>query len=308
MLLPLSRRAWAAPAPQMPGEALDQVKETAAQITTLISPLDILVILLLFVATYYVIKAISFILNTLAARLTRQRTLLLQMLAVVRIGLWVLVVYVVVAGILQPTRESLIALWATAGVGIGLAAQDVLKNIFGGFVILLDRPFQVGDLIDVGPHHGEVLNIGLRATRIRTRDDTVVTVPNAEVMRQPVLNANSGALDCMVVTELYLPAFVDPRRARRIVYEAAATSPFLFTRKPILVQVLDDFRGHRFVTRVVAKAYVYDHRLEPRLAADITSRAKQGFLEAGLLADDDMAGLERVAAAAPHTPAGRIRP
>ncbi len=295
-------------APQTPAAALNQVKETAAQITNVISPLDVLVIVLLFVATYYAIKVASFILNTLAARLTRQRTLLLQLLALVRIGLWVLVVYIIVAGILQPTRESLIALWATAGVGIGLAAQDVLKNIFGGFVILLDRPFQVGDLIDVGPHHGEVLSIGLRATRMRTRDDTVVTVPNAEIVRQPVLNANSGALDCMVVTDLFLPAFVDPRRVRRIVYEAAATSPYLFTSKPIIIQVLDDFKGHRFVTRVVAKAYVYDHRLEPRLAADITARAKQGFMEAGLLSDEDMEGFRRLAEAASAPQAPAVRP
>lgn len=308
MLASLTATTALLPTPQVPSAALNQVKETAAQITNLISPLDILVIVLLFIATYYVIKAISFVLNTLAARLTRQRTLLLQLLALVRIGLWALVVYVVVAGILRPTRESLIALWATAGVGIGLAAQDVLKNIFGGFVILLDRPFQVGDLIDVGPHHGEVLSIGLRATRIRTRDDTVVNVPNAEIVRQPVLNANSGALDCMVVTQLYLPAFVDPRRVRRIVYEAAATSPYVYARKPIVIQVLDDFKGHRFVTRIVAKAYVYDHRLEPRLAADITSRAKEGFMEAGLLADEDMESFRRLAAAEPAPLAPRMRP
>jgi small-conductance mechanosensitive channel len=306
MLAHLASLSLIAFAPQVPGDALNHVKETAAQITTLISPLDILVILLLFVVAYFVIKAISFVLTTLAARLTRQRTLLLQLLAVLRIGLWVLVVYIVVAGILQPTRESLIALWATAGVGIGLAAQDVLKNIFGGFVILLDRPFQVGDLIDVGPHHGEVLSIGLRATRVRTQDDTVVTVPNGEIVRQPVRNANSGALDCMVVTELYLPAFVDPRQVRRIVYEAAATSPYVYTRKPIVVQVLDDFKGQRIVTRIVAKAYVYDHRLEPRLNADITARAKQGFIEAGLLSDEDMDSLRRATAGGSGPQAPRV--
>ncbi|MCB0314052.1 MAG: mechanosensitive ion channel, partial [Calditrichaeota bacterium] len=51
---------------------------------------------------------------------------------------------------------------------IGFAAQDILKNIFGGLMLLLDRPFQVGDKIEAGGHYGEVVQIGLRTVRIVT--------------------------------------------------------------------------------------------------------------------------------------------
>jgi small-conductance mechanosensitive channel len=280
---------------QQVGEALDQVRDRASQIGAVISPWDIVWILLVLVVTYYAIRIVKFILEALSGRLTRQRPLLLQLVAVARISLWILALYVIVTGIIQPSRESLIALWATIGVGVGFAAQDVLKNVFGGLVILLDRPFKVGDLIDIGDHHGEVVSIGLRATLLLTRDDTVVAVPNAEVVSQPVMNANSGALDSMVVVELTVPSFSDPLKLRTIAREAALTSPFVFAAKPVTVETREEIAGNRFLTRVLVRAYVYDHRLETLYRADVTARAKRGLLDAGILAEDDLAGLKRTA-------------
>ncbi len=271
----------------------DQVRERASELVDLFSPTDLIWIVLVVVATHYLVRISRFVLEAVSRRFVRQRQLLLQLVAVLRIGLWASAAYVIVFGILEPSRESLIALWATAGVGVGLAAQDVLKNVFGGLVILLDRPFQVGDLIDIGEHHGEVTNIGLRATLLRTRDDTIVAMPNAEVVRQPVLNANSGALDCMVVVELDLPAFADPVVVRKIAREAAITSPFVYTEKPVTIQTLSEISGNRFYTRLVIRAYVYDHRLETGFIADVSARARRGMLDAGIVADDDLAGLQR---------------
>jgi small-conductance mechanosensitive channel len=278
---------------QQPSEALDQVRDRASQIGSLISGWDVLWILVVLATTYYLIRIVKFILEALATRLTRQRPLLLQLVAVARITLWILAIYVVVVGILQPSRESLIALWATIGVGVGFAAQDVLKNVFGGLVILLDRPFKVGDLIDIGEHHGEVVSIGLRATQLLTRDDTMVAVPNAEVVSQPVLNANSGALDCMVVVQLTVPSFSDPLELRRIAREAAITSPFVYAAKPITVETREEIGGNRFLTRVIIRSYVYDHRLETLYMADVTARAKRGLMQEGLLTEDDLSGLRR---------------
>lgn len=288
-------------AAQQVGEALDEVRERANQIGAVISPGDILWMLVVVFVAYNLIKLVKFVLEALAVRIPRHRPLLLQLVAVARITLWVGAIYVIVTGIVQPSRESLIALWATIGVGVGFAAQDILKNVFGGLVILLDRPFQVGDLIDIGDHHGEVVSIGLRATLLKTRDDTIVAVPNAEVVSQPVMNANSGALDCMVVVELTVPAFASPLQLRRIAREAAITSPYLYTAKPVTVETREEIAGNRFLTRVLIRAYVYDHRLETMFMADLSSRAKQGLLEAGLISEDDMAGVRRTAEASRNT-------
>ncbi|MFW6206284.1 MAG: mechanosensitive ion channel family protein [Gemmatimonadota bacterium] len=274
---------------------LDQVRDRASELADLISLADVAWIVVILVATAFLIRVLRLVMGAVSRRLPRQRPLILQLVAALRVALWLGAACIIISGIIDPPPETLIALWATLGVGVGLAAQDVLKNIFGGLVILLDRPFQVGDLIDIGSHHGEVIHIGLRATQLRTRDDTVVSVPNAEVVRQPVLNANSGALDCMVVTELKVPVFADPLLLRRIGREAAITSPFVYTRKPITVQTASEISGNRFNTRVTIRAYVYDHRLEIDFQADVAARARRALLDAGLVGEDDLPGLERTA-------------
>ncbi len=74
------------------------------------------------------------------------------------------------------------------GIAIGFAAQDILSNIIAGFVIFLDKPFEVGDLIQAEEHYGSVTNITLRSTRIRTPQNTYVVVPNKRIIDAVVVN------------------------------------------------------------------------------------------------------------------------
>ncbi len=73
---------------------------------------------------------------------------------------------------------SLIAGVGLLGLGVALAAQDTVKNFFGGVTIFADKPFQVGDWIVVGGVEGTVEEVGLRSTRVRTFYNSIVTVPN----------------------------------------------------------------------------------------------------------------------------------
>jgi MscS family membrane protein len=83
---------------------------------------------------------------------------------------------------------TMIAGLGITGIAIALAAQDTISNIFGATTVLLDRPFQVGDWVAIGSVEGEVIEIGLRTTLIRTSLDTVVTMPNANLSNTPVEN------------------------------------------------------------------------------------------------------------------------
>jgi MscS family membrane protein len=76
---------------------------------------------------------------------------------------------------------GLIAGLGIGGIAFALAAQKTIENLFGAFSIGLDQPFREGDGVKVGEHIGTVEVIGLRSTRIRTGDRTVVTIPNAQV-------------------------------------------------------------------------------------------------------------------------------
>ena len=83
---------------------------------------------------------------------------------------------------------SLIAGLGISGIALALAAKDTISNFFGAVTVLLDRPFKVGDWIVVGSSEGEVIEISLRTTLIRTSIDTVISMPNANLVNKPVEN------------------------------------------------------------------------------------------------------------------------
>ena len=80
-----------------------------------------------------------------------------------------------------------------AGLGIGglafaLAAQDTLANLFGSFVVMMDNPFHVGDVVRIGNNEGSVEDIGLRSTRLRTGSRSQIIIPNKTVASEAVIN------------------------------------------------------------------------------------------------------------------------
>jgi MscS family membrane protein len=75
--------------------------------------------------------------------------------------------------------QSLIAGLGISGIAFALAAQDTLKNVFGGIIIYMDSPFNIGDIIIINTIEGIVEDIGLRSTKLRTFDKGLVSMPNA---------------------------------------------------------------------------------------------------------------------------------
>jgi small-conductance mechanosensitive channel len=79
------------------------------------------------------------------------------------------------------------------GIALGFAAKDTLANLFGGVFILADAPFKLGDYVVLeSGERGEVIRIGLRSSRILTRDDVEITIPNAVIANTMVINESGG--------------------------------------------------------------------------------------------------------------------
>lgn len=240
----------------------------------------LVVALLIFGVVYAIVRATSSLLETLAERNAKRRLFFKKLIPIFRITAWSLAIYFILSVIFQLTEDRLLAASAAVGVAIGFASQDILKNVFGGILIILDQPFQTGDKINVGGTYGEVVSVGLRSTRIVTPDDNLVTVPNAQVVDGQVSNANAGALDCQVVTPLFLPGWIDVMEAKQIAYTAAANSKYVYLKKPIVVLVQDMFED-MFLTKLLVKAYVIDTRYESVFASDVTEAAKAEFQQRG---------------------------
>jgi small-conductance mechanosensitive channel len=242
----------------------------------------------IFVITWLLIRYTTKFLDLISLRGPRVRFAVKWIEPVLRIGLWFLAGFVSFE-LLSPSRETFIAAVGSVAIAIGLGAQDLIKNLVGGLVIIGDRPYQLGDRVRIGQAYGEIDHIGLRSTKLTTPEDTRVTIPNSDILNGQVFNANSGVPDCQVVTEVYLPPDTDPALAASIGYEVAYTSPYTYLAKPVVVLVCDEFDRRPYM-KLRLKAYVFDHRYEPRMQSDFTTRAKQEFLKRGLLQGWNRAG------------------
>ena len=79
------------------------------------------------------------------------------------------------------------------GIAVGFAAKDTLANLFAGFFIVADAPYQIGDYINLDTgERGKVTAIGLRSTRLLTRDDVEVTIPNGVIANAKIVNESGG--------------------------------------------------------------------------------------------------------------------
>jgi small-conductance mechanosensitive channel len=238
-------------------------------IRDLISIPKIIWSLIFLVVGYFVIQILERVINLLAERSTKYRLMIKSIIPVIKIFGWIFIIFIIVAGIFQPPMATILAFSASIGVAVGFASQDILKNIFGGITILFDRPFKVGDKIESGHYYGEVVEIGLRSTRIVTPDDSLVTIPNGELMNQSVANANSGEPNCQVVAEIYLPVHVNTSLIREMTVEAVKVSRYVYLNKPITVLFSHEVKEKSAFLKMKIKAYVLDIRDEFKFKSDI---------------------------------------
>lgn len=259
------------------------------ELGNIVSPERALVAAVMVAATWIMLRLLAQACAYLSDRLPKLRLLISTALPVIRIASWITCVALIVFVVFSPPVNTLLAVSASLGLAVGLGAQDLIRNLIAGVLMLFERPFLVGDMINAGGHYGEVRDIGLRATTLRTFDDSLVTLPNAMVFGQAIVSSNAGVLDEMVVIELTVPGQADPLLLKRIGHDCALASPFVFLRKPILVGLEDQYdKAH--LTRLKIKAYVVDLRYERLMASDIVLRAKQALLAHRILPAEPAAG------------------
>ena len=87
---------------------------------------------------------------------------------------------------------SVITGLGVVGIAVGFAAQDTLSNFISGITLLIERPFRIGDWVDLSGQIGKVEEISLRTTRVRTRDNAMISIPNANVSSSDIVNFSAG--------------------------------------------------------------------------------------------------------------------
>lgn len=182
------------------------------------------------------------------------------------------------------SKEAAIAIGGSIGLAFAIGAKDIAASLLSGLFVVFDRSFQVGDRIKFGEIYGDVIAIGVRSTRVRTLDDSIVTIPNSQFMNTPVVSANAGALDMQVEVDIHVQYGSDLAKVKKLLIEAAVASRFVFLEKPIQVLFKDVFVDMVFCTRARVKAYVVETIYEKAFESDLTERFQRAFKTHNILA------------------------
>lgn len=134
-------------------------------------------------ATVFVVFAVlELFMSALRKRASKaDSTIDLLLVPLVRTSMRIVIAVVAIAVFADNFDVEITGLLAGLGLGgvaIALAAKDTLGNFFGSLTVILDKPFRAGDWVKIGTVEGQVEEVGLRSTRIRTAEDSLVTMPN----------------------------------------------------------------------------------------------------------------------------------
>jgi MscS family membrane protein len=194
-----------------------------------------------------------------------------QLLPILRRVTLIILGLVVMTMVLQHFNVEISGLVATLGIGslaIALAAQASLSDIFSGFVIMVDRPFRIGDRIelqDLGTW-GDVTDIGLRSTRIRTRDNRMVIIPNSAIGKSLIINHSFPDSHYRIEINVGIGYGSDIEKARQVMIDAAKTVEGIRTQDRIEALFLEMGESDlRFRLRVWIESYVDTRRLLDRV-------------------------------------------
>ena len=174
---------------------------------------------------------------------------------------------------------------SVAGVAIGFAAKDTLSNLIAGVLLILDRPFEVGDRIEIwnAPAEqaswGDVVEIGLRATKIRTTDNLIVVIPNNEIMRRDIVNYTASGTHIRLRIPIDIAYDADTDKAKKVALSVArATNGVKQTPEPNLIIRRFGASGINLQLRI----WIQDARQRRAIGDEITDKIKTEFDRHGI--------------------------
>ncbi len=238
---------------------------------------QIFLAILAFFIIILVARGVRKISDTVEEKLPSYRLLSLQLSTIITFAIYIFGTAAIVVGVIKPSEKLILGLGGSAAVAIGFALKDIAGSIVAGVTLLFDRPFQVGDRVQFGDVYGEISNIGLRAVRLVTLDDNLVTIPNNKFMSDVVSSGNAGALDMMITCDFHLDLNCDLELVQKIIKEVIYTSRFAFLKKPVAIVAREEHLSHSIALVLTAKAYVIDVRFEKSFQTDIVTRVTKAF-------------------------------
>jgi small-conductance mechanosensitive channel len=236
----------------------------------------------IFVA-WLLLRFVDRIVDDFGKSIADRRLLLQRLNAFFHFFVYFTTVAIIVLVSFDFSPQALAVIGGASVVAVGFATRDLLASLVGGVLIIFDRPFQIGDRVKFGGEYGDIQKIGLRSVKLRTLDDSTVTIPNNLFLSEVVSSSNSGQLDMQLVVDFYIGLDQDVHRARELIREAAATSRYIYLPKPIDVRAAQKPLDGCVAMHMLLKAYVLDTKYEKDFETDVTLRVHRAFADHDIL-------------------------
>ena len=182
-------------------------------------------------ACFVGVKVLLRLLERTILRLKVERSLHTFIRSTAKILLWFITILIVGDYIGLPV-SALLGVLGVAGLALSLALQGPLSNLAGGIMVLISKPFAVGDFVEAGGLSGTVSDIGLVYTKLTTIDNKIIYVPNGEISGEKIVNYN-GQTQRRVDLKFDISYDSDPEKAKQVIQEVVGAHPkALFTPAP----------------------------------------------------------------------------
>ena len=179
----------------------------------------VIIAILVFIVGCFVVKLLMKGLNRTIDKLKMDETLKQLLKKFLRLLLYAVLIISVVE-IMGVSMSSVVAILASCGLAVGLALQGSLGNLAGGLMILLFRPFKIGDYIETGGSEGTVTDISIFYTTVMTLDNKQIFVPNGELMNASITNY-TAAPRRRIDLEFKITNDIDAELVKRVLLTAA---------------------------------------------------------------------------------------
>jgi small-conductance mechanosensitive channel len=255
----------------------DTLPSDMAVLLNTINPTGILMSVVVIIAAGLLLRITNNVVQNLGDIFAERRLMLQKFNAFFRFGVFISTIFVVIFLSFKLSREAMTIIGGGTAVAIGFATKDLVASLVAGIMIIIDRPFQVGDRVSFEGQYGDITKIGLRSIKLQTLDDSVVTIPNNLFLNSVTTCGNYGVLDMQIEIDFHIGLDQNAKLASDLVREAAVTSRFVYLPKPIVVLVSQVVLEQCVALRIRLKLYVLDTQYEKAMETDVTLRVIDAF-------------------------------
>lgn len=175
--------------------------------------------------------------------------------------------------------DALLAASTVLLVGIGFGLQNIAQNFVSGLILLIERPIARGDFVQIGQARGTVMDVGMRATHVVTRDEVTIIVPNSELVTAQVINHSVPTPNLRISVRVGVAYGTDTARVKEVLLAVAKAEPGLL-KDPAPEVRFDDFGDSSLLFSLLV--WIPHPREDLRVSSQLRFAIDTAFREAGI--------------------------